>query len=125
MFPCNSKDELEARKRFHIEANNCVNKMRNDHKGNPDYNAEYHKKHIVAILARKGEKVICECGDILSRSSLFGHKQSQKHKKLMIAGSEEKKTVFVKKEVAGEPVQVVVELSPADLATINDFLFTL
>jgi hypothetical protein len=27
LFPCNSKDELHARERFHIEANVCVNRI--------------------------------------------------------------------------------------------------
>ena len=49
--PCDSKDELHARERYHIEKNECVNKFipqRTDHEYKRDncekmrqYNAEY------------------------------------------------------------------------------------
>jgi len=84
-FPCNSKEELHKRERFYIENNDCVNICipgRTDKEwrtANKDYLKECDKK----FSQRRGAKVTCECGSIIRRDSLWKHKKSVKHLKLM------------------------------------------
>ncbi len=49
-----------------------------------DKRQAYYIKNKERILARNREKIICDCGTKLSKSSLKRHKKTEKHKKLML-----------------------------------------
>lgn len=107
-YPCNTKTELEARERYYIENNNCVNKYipvrakgeadkvyyeknkdeRNrkraeDRKNNPEKWAEYDsnqwKKHKDKINERRNEKFTCECGLECTKRNKLRHIKTKKH----------------------------------------------
>ena len=64
-YPCNSKDELHSRERFHIETNECVNKVipssnrvetrRRYYNSNKDKVAEYNRQYCIDNKERKIE----------------------------------------------------------------------
>jgi len=88
-FPCNSKEELEARERYWIEKLNCVNKYIptrtqkeywEDNKVlKKEINARYRKKNV-DFLKRK---VQCECGCYIVNNQLKRHQTTNKHILLM------------------------------------------
>ena len=46
---------------------------------NPNYSKENYQKYREKILQRNAEKVICDCGCVLSRNHLLTHQKSQTH----------------------------------------------
>jgi len=107
-YPCNSKKELEARERWYIENNLCVNERipgrtkqewREDNKDrlknfykqyrekNRDKIKEYDKKRNEqrkdTQKVYKSTKIICECGCEIRRSDMARHKKSKKHADLL------------------------------------------
>ena len=104
-YPCNNKEELHARERFHIENNDCINirlpiktkeeiaeykkKYWEDHAehlyewrkqdklNNPK---KYKEKNRKAYEMRKDKRFICECGSDIKLSGKAEHFQSEKHK---------------------------------------------
>lgn len=103
-YPCNDKMELHQRERYFIENFECVNKYIpnrtdkeyyiNNKKKIRDYQKEYYEVnkdklrqcHKIyddinkeKIRQRKGEKITCECGSIITRNEMPKHKQTKKH----------------------------------------------
>ena len=99
-FPCSDKIELNARERWYIENNECVNKRiptRTDKEykeANKEKIKEYNKEYIEAnknkikeyyeankdkISKRKSEKINCECGAVIRKGDLSRHKKTTKH----------------------------------------------
>ena len=70
-YPCDTKQELEARERFHIE--NEPNALNKQHPGRTK--AEYRQENRERIL----EKIQCEiCNSMISRAHMAGHKRTKK-----------------------------------------------
>jgi hypothetical protein len=105
-YPCNNKEELHARERYHIENNDCINirfpiktkeeileRKKKYWKDNYDYlyglvktdklqNPEkYKEKYKKIYLLKKDKRYICECGSDIKLGSKYDHFQSNKHKK--------------------------------------------
>ena len=107
-FPCNSKQELEIREAHYIKNNPCINmqipqgivaKSRQDYdkqyrqanrdkiaeqnkqyrQANQDKIAEYYQANRDKILEYRRERVVCECGAVVSRDSLTRHRRTKKH----------------------------------------------
>ena len=110
IFPCNSKDELNKRERFHIEnTDNCVNMNIPSRK-----NKEYYKDNKSTILQQKKQyyklnkekiinntkeyyktnadyiknnkkinKYICECGRDIQKNGKYRHEKTKIHKKII------------------------------------------
>ena len=107
-YPCNNKDELHARERYHIESNNCVNKVipnrkpKESHKCFYENNKEkikanvkeYEEKNKENILKQKKEyrennkeqikakrSVIysCKCGKCIRAGSKSRHEKTKFH----------------------------------------------
>jgi|TARA_R110000796_G_scaffold227323_1_gene344067 hypothetical protein len=93
-YPCNSKYELEEEEKKYILETECINitiphrtrkewnkdnkeeiskKRKEDIKNNPERYKNYDKK--------KGQKITCECGALVSNRNLARHKKSKKHLK--------------------------------------------
>ena len=65
-YPCNSRDELNKRKQYHIDK----------------YNSNLANKHNRYNLL-ENNKTICECGCFVRKSGIAKHKKTNKHIKLM------------------------------------------
>jgi hypothetical protein len=73
-FPCNSREELNARERFYIENNECVNKvvpMRT--------RIEYNKDNRENILLQKNQKHMCNCGGKYTSTHKSHHVKTKSH----------------------------------------------
>ena len=89
-YPCKSKLELHTRERYHIENNNCVNKIiptqtdkeyrkKNKDKLN-DYNKQYRLNNKNKCHEHKNEKFKCDiCDGSYSRSNKSAHLKTKKH----------------------------------------------
>jgi len=112
-YPCNSKDELHARERYHTNNIDCVNKNKgqgminelgekqynkqyyNDNKDkiiekskeyykqNKEKSKEYYEKNKDIILAKKNEKHMCICGNCYTNASKLQHLKSKKHQQYL------------------------------------------
>ena len=103
-FPCDRKDQLLSRERFHIESIECVNKYvptrtrkeyREDNKEklsklNKEYREnnkeslkikgkEYREKNKETIMEKKKEKFNCECGGKFTLAHKSRHFKTEKH----------------------------------------------
>lgn len=107
-FPCNTRDELIARERYHIENTDCINKQipgRTKKEYNKIYNeehkeqiSEYHKiyrednkeyiNEVSKIYREKNKEIIaqkqkemceCECGRSYTRHHKARHEKSKHH----------------------------------------------
>lgn len=103
-YPCNDKMELNARERYWIENNECVNnriptrthkerydlnkdKMKEYEKQyrevnkdkKKEYMKEWYEAHKEEILKRRSEKITCECGAVIRKINIIKHKQSKRH----------------------------------------------
>jgi len=107
-FPCNDKEELHQRERFYIENNDCINKIIPNRKPKESRKAsdlkhiekrkEYRKEYLEKnrdrekakklkwyyerknnINEKRKEKIICECGSIISKSVNWKHIKTKKH----------------------------------------------
>lgn len=56
LFPCNSKDELHARERYHIENNECINKYIPTRSKQEYRNTDENKEHVKKQTAEYREK---------------------------------------------------------------------
>jgi hypothetical protein len=104
--PCNSKEELHARERYHIENNDCINirlpiktkeeiremkrkywednydylygLIKKDKIENPEkYKQFYKNKYQLS----KDKRFVCDCGSDIKLNNKYEHFQSNKHKK--------------------------------------------
>ena len=92
-FECESKNQLEARERYYIENNDCINKkiptraqneyMKIYRDNNKDkilnYQKIYNDNNKEKIKERKGKKITCECGSIYRKSDKSRHENTNKH----------------------------------------------
>ena len=91
-FSCNSKDELHARERYYIEANECVNKCipNRSIKEIIEYHKEYYNDNKEKLKKRQNEyyeqnkdkmnrKFNCECGGQYTCANKSKHYKSKKH----------------------------------------------
>jgi len=99
-FPCADKMELNARERWYIEQNDCVNKVmptrtqkqyyetnkgqiKQYYEDNKEKIKEQHKLYREVnkdkIKQKKSEKITCECGAVIHKNSLYNHNKSIKH----------------------------------------------
>ena len=104
LFPCNSKQELEAEEAKYIRENKCINKnipLRTDKEYREDnkekikecceknkekkkeYDNNYREDNKEKIKEYFKEKITCDCGCIVLKTSIYRHKQSPKHLKNM------------------------------------------
>lgn len=100
--PCNSKEELLARERFHIEANVCVNRNIPGRGYDAEYIKQYNKnryesrkdeyiqrakqfnqQHKEQIKQKALAKEVCECGAVVCRNASYAHKKTTKHIRLL------------------------------------------
>jgi hypothetical protein len=83
LFPCHSKEELNAREGFYIRGNECVNN-RIPHRTRAEYyesNKEALCEKVKQYQAKTNVKVLCECGG--SYTNIYKKKKhltTQKHK---------------------------------------------
>ena len=88
-YPCCNKEELQRREGHYIKNNPCVNKvvpLRTPEEWYNDNRAKalkqfqhYHENNKEAVRQRKGEKITCECGDVICRNHKRIHVQSKRH----------------------------------------------
>jgi hypothetical protein len=99
-FPCSDKMELNARERYWIENNECVNKYiptrtqnewkelnKDKIKEKREMNKEYFKhyrelnkdKIKEQISKQRSEKITCECGALVSKGNILRHRTSKHH----------------------------------------------
>lgn len=83
---CDSKDKLLMRERWHIENNDCVNKLiplrTKDEK--KEIKILYREKNKDKIKAHKSKKCICECGVEYTHDHKARHLRSKRHIALML-----------------------------------------
>ena len=98
-FECKCKEELTAREGHYIRTMDCVNKFipgrthKEYYQDNKDkrlqQKKQYRQKNKDKIRQRdkqhKSEKVTCDCGVSLNRSSLTRHKKGNRHLKALKA----------------------------------------
>ena len=88
-YPCTCKDELEARKAFHIKSMECVNKVipnrtkqeyREDNKEKfKELSRKYEKNHREERDKKRAELYVCECGQSIAKSSKYHHIRGKPH----------------------------------------------
>jgi len=82
-YPCNSKDELHARERYHTNNIDCVNKIKNQgmyiELGEKGYQKQYHEKNKDIING----KHICICGNCYTYANKQRHIRSVKHQQYL------------------------------------------
>jgi len=103
-FPCDRKEQLLSRERFHIESNDCVNKViptrtikeyyeqnkkkiKEDHelwkKKNKlkikEYHKQYRQDNKETISKKEKEKFNCECGGKYTHVHKSTHLKTEKH----------------------------------------------
>ena len=93
LFPCQSKEELHSRERYHIESIVCVNKCIPGRTDKEYYNdnrstilkqtKEYVEKNKEKIKAKKYLKYTCQCGTISCLHHKARHERSKKHITIM------------------------------------------
>lgn len=101
-YPCDRKEQLLMRERYHMENTDCVNlkrpivskeerqelKLEIDklYRSKPEIKQHYqnyrnnNKEHI---YNHNKKKTTCECGSIVSNRNISTHKRSEKHKRLL------------------------------------------
>lgn len=90
-YPCDNIIQLEARERYFIESMVCVNKnlpgrtskeyiQQNKEKRNRQ-SLEYRNQNKDSINEMCREKIECECGSVINKSSLRRHKKTKLHLK--------------------------------------------
>jgi len=92
-YPCNSKKELEARERWYIENNLCVNERipgrtrKEWREDNRDkilaQKKKYREANKVEIEAHNSTKIKCECGCEIRRNDLARHRRTKRHADLL------------------------------------------
>jgi hypothetical protein len=86
-YPCNSKDELHARERYHTNNIDCINKIKNqgmyNEIGEKEYKKQYHEKNKDVIHAQKNEKHNCVCGNCDTHANKQRHIRSVKHQQYL------------------------------------------
>jgi len=94
-YPCENKEQLNAREQYWIDNNECVNKLkaytgltRAEYK--KEYNAQYNQDNAEAIKAHKSQyrqdnaehfkaRHTCECGGCYTQQNKGQHERTKKH----------------------------------------------
>lgn len=81
--------QLKDKERFYININNCVNKIIPNRTRNERYvdnpkkdllnNKKYYEKNKKNICLSRSEKILCQCGNEITKGCKTRHLQSQKH----------------------------------------------
>ena len=85
LYPCKTKYELETRERFHIENTKCINinvptrTAKERRASEPEITKEKDRIQSQKKSAGNKVKVLCECGTLLSKSSVSKHKKRAIH----------------------------------------------
>jgi hypothetical protein len=89
-FPCNDKNELNAREAHYIRNNQCVNKCipgrtkkeyREENKERKkELDKNYREANKEKIRSYGAEKITCPCGSTVRRGDISSHKRTNKHK---------------------------------------------
>lgn len=88
-YPCNNKDELRARERYHIETLDCVNRCipgrsakeyRDEHRSDMIEYRIKHKEHLDTMMRKKSD---CPCGGKFTYRSKQQHYKTRKHQKYL------------------------------------------
>ena len=95
-FPCDRKEQLNARERFYIESMTCVNKCSPNKRiemGETEYYNQYNKQYYIdnkaELSEKKKEKLPCpHCGCNYMRVNKSKHEKTKKHKKNSSSDSE-------------------------------------
>jgi hypothetical protein len=90
-YPCNSKDELHARERYHTNDIDCVNKIKVqgmiNELGEKEYKKQYDKynyeKNKYKIIEKFKEKHNCTCGGKYTHINKQQHIRSVKHQQYL------------------------------------------
>ena len=83
-----SNDMLASREGYWWAQFDCVNKCVPNRtpaewrKDNPEYDKQYYRDNREKIATHKLEKLTCDCGIVVCRSSMARHLKSSKHKRL-------------------------------------------
>ena len=90
-YPCNSKWELEEEEAKYIRNNTCINRCI-PHRTQKQYREEnneainkqrkqYREKNKETLNNIKKEKILCDCGKMVSKNHLARHKKTKKNLK--------------------------------------------
>ena len=80
-FPCDRKEQLKARERFHIEANECVNKCLPG-RTNVEYQKQHYQDNKLKIKEQKSKPIECTiCGCTVRSDHLARHQRTKKCKR--------------------------------------------
>ena len=95
-YPCDRKEQLLMRERFHMENNECVNlnrpiitreeflqHRRNYNTAHREERLEHYQTHKEEIRQNAKEKFTCECGCVIQKTEKARHRKSKKHQKLL------------------------------------------
>ena len=84
-YPCDRKDQLLMRERYHMENIQCVNIRRPiiSKEDRSQYNRQYRLENIEDIKKRQSNIITCECGKNIAYKSIARHKKSKKHIKFL------------------------------------------
>jgi len=101
-YPCDRKEKLLMRERYHMENTECVNLKRpiiseeertelklecdKSYRYRPENKQkkkEYNEKNREKLRKDRNEKITCDCGVVVSRGNISTHKKSKKHKRLL------------------------------------------
>ena len=86
-YPCNSKDELHARERYHTNNIDCVNKIKaqgmTNELGEKRYQKQYREKNIDLLHAKYNEKHECTCGGKYTHINKQSHEKTRKHQEYL------------------------------------------
>lgn len=80
-YPCERKDQLLMRERYHMENTECVNLNR------PIVSKEERKQYLKQYCKQynivNAQEITCECGKIISHKSIERHKKTKRHFSLL------------------------------------------
>lgn len=100
-FPCNNREELNAREGYHIRNTTCVNKQvagrsdeqyRMEHKEQTREYRQNNKARINELKIKYYHKysevlkqpILCECGCYITKQCLGKHRKTNSHKQLVL-----------------------------------------
>jgi len=78
-YPCNSKDELHARERYHTNNIDCINQRKGQGMLNELGEKEYHKQYRELNKDIINKKHECACGGKYTQINKQSHEKTRKH----------------------------------------------
>ena len=80
-YPCDRKEQLKARERFHVEVNECVNKNIPG-RTNSEWGKKYYQDNKLKIKEQKSKPIECTiCGCTVRTDNLPKHQRTKKCKR--------------------------------------------